>query len=357
MAETKNNPIGSALDRAAKNNTEVETSQNAPAPAATPATQAESVGKALDKAPGAAVVETPVAETPVVETPDTTQTPVAEEPAKEVTGSEVPSTDSFFTDPLKNKAAEGDQPKEDIEALVNEYKQIQADPDFQLFSQYKKAGKSLADLTKDYAVEDYSKMELDALANKFGALKGYTPDQVEEVIAEINGNGPLVQSREIELMRTALEKDQNAKRQTLGGDVQAQAELNNKIRSQFVSEVQQIQGDMVGRDYHGVKLDQSMAKEWADYASKFSLLRADSTIASEMIFESFLATRLLPKIQSMAASKSHHMGREEVLKEISRPVKDAPNNQLPVQGGGDVKHDPKGITKSITTPPSLRAGG
>lgn len=275
------------------------------------------------------------------------------EPAKEVTPAPVIEDDPFFNDPLKNKPAAADPVAEATE-LAAEYKAMQNDPDFKLFMEYKKAGKSLGDLTTDFKYTDYNKMDSESLVKAIAAHRGYTPEEAEEALSDLNGLGKLSRDREIAVMKAELNAHQDTQRETLYGSVKQQAELQNKVRSQYATEVQQIGTEMIDKNYYGVKLDQEKQKDWLEFARSFTLMRQDGSVASEEIFKIWL-TRLIPKIQSDAASKSHHQGKEEILKEVVRPVKEAPSGKLPIQAStGEVKHNPRDLTKQMTAPPSQR---
>lgn len=350
-------PIGAALSSAA-----LPTNNNTQPPVAAPENLGAAINAAAPPIEPAPVNQNadPMARTldairPKVTTPEEPATEEEPETPPETTPEteEAPDSDNFFSDPLKNKAAEPDSPDNQDAELLNEFKALQEDPDFKLFREYKKAGKTLGDLTKDFEYIDYKKLTSDQLVAEYGKLKGYTPDEVDEALSEINGLGKLSRDREIEAMQGILDQNQQGKREILAGDAQKQTALHEKIRTQYRSEVEQIQGDMVGKDYNGVKFNQETSKQWQQFASTFNLQRQDGTIATEVIFKAFLST-LIPQIQSTAASKSHSQGREEILKEISRPVKDAPAGKLPVAQVTDVKHDPKGLTQSMTQAPSQR---
>lgn len=334
------NPFSNVLSKMAAH-------QTAPAADTTPETIADAQKAADEAAPPVSAEllnnNTP-AEIPVEEpATDPVETP-AEAPIE---------PDSFFSDPLKNKPAQTDPVVEATE-LANEYKAIQNDPDFQLFMEYKKAGKSLGDLTSDFKYTDYTKMDGEQLLKEVATLRKYTPEEVEDALTELNGLGKLSKDREIATMRAELEARQNEQRQTLYGTVKEQADMQAKARTQYATEAQQIGAEMIGKDYNGVKLDAEKQKDWMEFQRTFSLMRQDGTVATEEIFKIWLH-RLIPQIQSNAASKSHHQGREEILKEVTRPVKEAPNGKLPIQAGTpEVKHDPAALTKQMTASPTER---
>ena len=323
------------------------------APAASPETTTEtSTTEPIDMVDSELLKQnTPEAKTPEDETAQTTAAATTQtEQATQATATKTPEIDPFFLDPLQNKPAEVD-PNEAMQRDLEEYSRIKTDPDFELFMTYKKAGKTLNDLTKDYEYVDYKKLTTEQLAQAYGAKNNLTEEQIEDTLSEINGMGPLGRQREVSAMQQELEQDQDGRRQKLAGDVQGQVDMHNQIRTRYVDEVKQIQTQMVDKEIYGVKLDAKTASEWLNFAGSFTLQRADGTLATEEIFKIFLE-RLIPKIQSTAASKSHHQGREEILKEVSRPLKDVPQGQIPVEPKKEVKHDPAALSNQMAAPPS-----
>lgn len=268
------------------------------------------------KQPEAKTEEKVVEETKVEEV-KVEETKVAE--TKETKQPETKSSDFFDLDePAVSE--EGKLTPTDLDK-VKAWDAITKDPEFDLFLKAKQAGKSLADLTKEYQRVDYTKMDADAVMNHYGKLKGYDDAKIEQSLEWIAGLPPIQQDRELALIAHELEQNQSAKFKDLGLRFEQDAQSQVMIEKKYREDVAQMKQLISEREFHGAKLSKQDGDAFENWlSSEFpKYINTDGTYNVKMLANFWLGAVKLPAIQKANLSKGASEARMEVLKEVARP--------------------------------------
>lgn len=332
---SKPNPLAAALDRAAPKGPVEE----APAP---------------DNKSQQPETPAPVAEAPVVNQ----EAPVVEQPPAENTPAPAQESQEVWWDFDKPKASE--EAPEDPKVIAEEFSELLEDPDVSLLLEFKKAGKGLNDLIKEYQEVDYDSMDYEKLAKEVGKLKGYNEEEIEEMVDDLKSLGRFARDKEVDAMKALLNQQKSQKRQKIVGSLQQDIQKQQYIQQKAASDLALYQREMVGKEILGVKLDAKDSEDFGNFAKTFNtqVVNEDGTVSMGTVFEFWLGKRKLRKIQSIAASNAYAKGQQEVLSEITRPVKAPVTATTPVapNAAAEVKHDPRGLAQSLRQAPSARKG-
>jgi len=282
-----------------------------------PAAEAKPVEVVGEEKP--AVVTEEVKPVIAEEKPAVTET-VAEEKPVEVAPTQAAS-DFFETEETQvTETGEAKPTPTDIDK-ARAWDALTKDPEFDLFFKAKQAGKSLADLTKEYQPIDYKSMDAEAIMKHYGQLKKYDDAKIEQSLEWIAGLPPIQQDRELSALINELDQNQQAKFKDLGlnfeRDIQSQAMIEKKYREDIAQYKQLISE----REHNGAKFSKQDGDAFENWVStEFpKYINPDGTYNVKMLANFWLGAVKLPAIQKANLSKGASEARMEVLKEVGRP--------------------------------------
>lgn len=310
----------------------------------------------VENKPAEVVEEKPATEvvaeekpTEVVEKPVTEKVAEVEKPATETAPTKEKQNDFFEMEETAPVSEDGKPTPTDIEK-ARAWDAITKDPEFDLFIKAKQAGKSLADLSKEYQPVDYSKMDAEAVMKHYGQLKNYTDDKIEQSLEWIAGLPPIQQDRELSALVNELDANQQAKFKNLGLNFEKDIQSQQMIDKKFQTDMAQMKEVIAEREFYGVKLSKQDADAFDNWVStEFpKYVNSDGTYNVKMLANFWLGAVKMPAIQKANVSKGASEARMEVLKEVSRPSENsavATKLPEPKPQMTDVERASKGVAK------------
>jgi transcriptional regulator with XRE-family HTH domain len=283
---------------------------------------------AQEKAP--APTATPVtSEIKPTEVVATSQTPVPvkeeEEPAevvaekKEVTETPAVATDDSFW--LDDAPKTTDAPKSDAPAIDYEkvYQSLLKDPEIALIVEAKKAGRSLADVAKEYQQVDYTTMDAQGLVENYGKQHKWTAEQIESEL-EFYESKSLTEKQQIAaIWKGSLENEQKGKLEKLAGAYKEDAAKEAKIQQTFFKDLEDTANFMVDKEVAGIKMTKEDAQNFRDWTMNFSIAKEDGTYDVKLMQKLWIGANKLSAIQKAYQAKGESQGRKEVLTEVHQP--------------------------------------
>lgn len=257
-----------------------------------------------------------------VKSPDAV-TEVVKEEVKEVVKepiAETKSSDFFDLEETATPSVDGKPSPTEIDK-AKAWDALTKDPEFDLFFKAKQAGKSLADLSKEYQHVDYTKMDAEAIIKHYGQINQYSDEKIEQSLEWIAGLPPIQQDRELNVLRAELESSQQAKFKNLGlrfeNDIQSQQMIDKK----YHADMQAMKQLISEREFHGAKLSKQDGDAFENWVSaEFpKYINPDGTYNVKMLANFWLGAVKMPAIQKANLSKGASEARMEVLKEVGRP--------------------------------------
>ena len=191
-------------------------------------------------------------------------------------------------------------------------------PETELVLKAFQAGKTLADLVKEYQVVDYSSMDAEAVTKIYGEQNGYTEDQMQEWLDTL----PTIQrDREIKAMRDELNAKEKDKTKNLVKGYEQSAELEAQVRQKLDHDLNKVAQAMVDKDLFGTKLNKKDADDFPNWVrTEFSkYINPDGSYNVELLRNFWLGAVKIPAIQKANYAKGKTDGTQAVLKEVHRP--------------------------------------
>jgi len=187
----------------------------------------------------------------------------------------------------------------------------------------KKNGGTLADLFNEYQPVDYTKMTPEAVAKHYGELKGWSAEDIEEIISEFEDMKSYQKKEAVEKWITTLEESQGGKRAKLTDGIRAKSEESQResarIEAKFADDVEKEASFIVDKPLFGTKMTKEDAEDFKTWVNTFDFLNPDGTYNVPMLRNFWIGARKIPAIQKANYSQGTSDGKLEVLKEVHRP--------------------------------------
>lgn len=334
---SKNNPFAAALDKAAPKG---------------PVESSDPIETKPEEQPQQSLPEPD----PVEQSPSESPVETAPTEQQEVEASSEGGGSAWWD--FENKSKEAKTEDFDPVKIKDQYNQLVDDPDVSLLLEFKKAGKGLQDLIKEYQEVDYDSMDYEKLAAEVGKLKGYSDEEIEEMVDDLKGLGRFARDKEIDAMKSYLNQTKSQKRKNIVGSLQNDIQKQQYIQQKAAADLQMYKTQMIGNEFAGLKFGVKEAENFEDFVKTFNqhVVSGDGTVAMGKMFRFYIGDQLFEKAQAVAASNGYAKGKQDLLKEISRPVKQPVSSSVPInsQNQNETKHDPMSLVRSMRQAPSSK---
>lgn len=202
------------------------------------------------------------------------------------------------------------------------------DEEIKLLMEYKKNGKTLSDLVKDYQVEDLTKWSDEQFVKE--GLKKYmnlTPEEMEQAVYEYDNASIFQKKQWAENFKVRFEQDNQAKLKQLSGSNE-EIELRRKAMTEkYEKEMDQYSQSIVGKEVYGLKVTDEMSKDLKKFINEeFSLQREDGSFDIEKVYSVALWLKHGADLVKANVTKAKNEGREQVIKEVTNPSKNMTSN-------------------------------
>jgi hypothetical protein len=284
--------------------------------------------------------EQPTETQEVVETPQE----VVETTEQEVETQETQNTNETQTE-TKEEIPWWEQKQEtETQVKTNEQKiteQEAIDEEIKLLMEYKKNGKSLSDLVKDYQIEDLTKWSDDQFVKE--GLKKYmnlTPEETEQAVYEYDNASIFQKKQWAENFKIKFEQENQMKLKQLTGSNEQMEGQRKAMTAKYEQEMDQYSQSIVGKEVYGLKVTDEMSKDLKKFINEeFSLQREDGSFDIEKVYSVALWLRHGGDLVKANITKAKNEGREQVIKEVTNPSKNSNSNARSAGSGLEAIQD------------------
>lgn len=213
----------------------------------------------------------------------------------------------------------------DFQTKAKAWDAVMADPQMEVIFKAVQAGKRPFDVIQELQPVDYTTMDASAVAENYGKLQGYTPEQISEA-AQWLEDLPLVQkNRELNLMRAELNQHQEGRLSQAAQGFEKTIADQDAIYKQFNADMQKEKAIIVDKEFFGTKLTRQDADAFENWVrTEFPKhINEDGTFNVAYLRNFWLGAAKIPAIQKANLSNGATQGRKEVLQEVHRPAENS----------------------------------
>jgi len=315
-------------------------------------TSAENHEVAADQGSPAATQETSQAQATTQET--ATEKPVIKEPqangeatAEKKVETQAATTGTQATEKEKGATKEGedwflgeaDKPAPDTntessssaDPLYSQWKEnyshLAEDPEFKLFVDMKKQGKSLADVASKLSITDYNKLGGVELIESLAKIEGWTDEEKEAELDQFNSIETPRQRKKAEAeFRADLNNRQKSEINKLTYVDPELEKRNAYIQDKAIADLDAVASEMkTGRNFLGyVFNEESDPQSFKDFVMNFDsqFKNQDGTVNMRTMRNMWFGANNLQKLHKILSQTATSAGKDSVLNELSRVSKE-----------------------------------
>lgn len=313
-------------------------------PPVTPEPKPEPQAKAPEQKPEEKSQEVPEAK--AAEKPATEPAAKAEEkPAETPEGKEWYDDDANSPEEKLDGLKKEDRVKETekLREKAKEYEELSEDPIIKMLIEAKKAGADLLTTINSLKERDYDKVPADELFEiELSKHTDLTDEEKDLEREEFKNLSPLQKKKQADAIRKELKAAQSEKLKTLSLDNKKSLERQSQITEKANVELDSYTGDLVGKNFLGVKITKEMVDELkSEVKQGFNVYREDGTYNIPYLWQLHFQNKHIKTIVKANIATAKNLGRKEVLDEVSKPSKVQTESRLPTESG--ISEDQKAV--------------
>jgi hypothetical protein len=149
---------------------------------------------------------------------------------------------------------------------------------------------------------------------------------------EFKNLSPLQKKKQADAIRKELKAAQSEKLKTLSLDNKKSLERQSQITDKANVELDSYTGDLVGKNFLGVKITKEMVDELkSDVKQGFNVYREDGTYNIPYLWQLHFQNKHIKTIVKANIATAKNLGRKEILDEVTKPSKVLTESRLPTE--------------------------
>jgi ElaB/YqjD/DUF883 family membrane-anchored ribosome-binding protein len=244
-------------------------------------------------------------------------------------------------DDKKNKT----KPDVDYAAKMQEYEAILKDPEVEALLAAKKAGKNLLSFAEELKGSDTAKLTPEQLFEIKLQRAGATTEEISEELSEFTSLSSAKKKLETQDIKAKLENERQENLKRITNVNSEYAQKQQQVINKATAEAEDFVKDLNDKDFFGVRITPEIASTLKDTVMNgFTIRNPDGTVDVPRSMKLALWDRYEKLVIKANMANAKTEGKEEVLKEITRPsLNNTSDKRLPV----DTKDDGKEARKDF----------
>lgn len=249
--------------------------------------------------------------------------------------------------PGEGKSTPAAQENPELLSKAKEYDDLLSDPLISMVIAAKKAGKPIIPILEQAKPVDFSKLSAEDMIKLDCERMGITSEkEIEAEVDAFNSLTPRKQKEELSQLQSKLTADQNTRIEKIVSGVKEDTGKQAAIMNNFVTGVQTLAKDVIGKDFNGIKVDEKTAKEMEDYVlHNWGLFQSDGSINVKKAMSYAFWDLRGKKMLREHAKNSRNSGRQEILEDVHQP--DRMNNASQNRPGEASGHTAEKLVSSF----------